>query len=243
MKDLVLWQSTAARERESRRLRDLAALHQSPDPPRELLQRLPRKLRLKIWMRWIMGFDVFLLVFALVLSSWIIQVADRASQEEIRNTRLGNDRIRDYVSQATDLEKKAKAEKTLREGEELVRKQSLDRIRVLAVICLIATFGPVLYFVLSWLRLRPELNMLRLGTPARAVITARKDGLFVSALQTSFTTDRGEVLQKWHVVFSSEVALFHEGSSIWMLYMPSRPNKMRIYGLKTTLAEVVTDTA
>lgn len=58
-------------------------------------------------------------------------------------------------------------------------------------------------------------------------------------LEMGFMTEHGESIRKKQVLREKEALLFESGSPVWMLYLPRRPKRARIYGLKSVLAEVV----
>lgn len=177
MKDTILWQSAASREREKRRLSELAALHQSVTPPSELLLPAPRKLRWKGSLKFVVVFYVLLLVFAICMTTWFCILETRFYNDTMRELQPGNERMRRYAAQTTDAEKKARAEKCIRESEEVEQKWRALNIGILAFFLMGALGIPVAHVTGSWfLHIRPELILLRGGVPVRATVTDRKHG-------------------------------------------------------------------
>jgi hypothetical protein len=148
--------------------------------------------------------------------------------------------MRHNAAQTTDPEKKAKIDKSIREGEELDRKWHTLYVVMLAVICMMAFVLPLAHATLNWfIHMRPGLILLRRGIPVRAVVVRKKRWLLATHLEVGFTTERGESIRKKQILREKESSLFQSGSPVWMLYLPSRPKMACIYGLKSALAEVV----
>jgi hypothetical protein len=239
VKDIILWQSIPAREREKQYLSQLSVLHQSTAPPRELSQRIPRTLRWKRSPKLIVGFDVAILVLAISVTIWCSILATRLHNDLVRDIRRGNEHMRHYATQATDPVEKAKAEKSLREGEEFERKWHGLYFGMLTGIFLGAFVGPVVHVCVDWFaHIRPELILLSRGIPVCATVVSKRHWLVVMQLEVGFTTERGESIRKKQVLHEKEASLFQAGGSVWMLYLPLRPKMARIYGLKSSLAEV-----
>lgn len=239
MKDVILWQSDAAREREKRYLAKLGALHQLATPPRELLLPVPRRLRWKSALKFWVGFDLVLLVAAICATIWCCMLATRLYNDTVHDIRLGNEKMRRYATQTTDPSKRAKAEKSIREGEELERRWHALHTGMLVVIFLGVLAGPVSHVIESWfLHIQPDLILLREGTPVRGTVVSKKRWFLAGHLEVGFTTERGESIRKKQVVREKEASLFQAGSPVWMLYLPRRPKRARIYGLKSACAEV-----
>lgn len=239
MKDIVLWQSTAARERKDQHLRTLVALHQSATPPPELLQPVPRKLRWKRSLKFAGVFEVVLLVFVLCGAVWCTRLATQLYDEMVRDTRRWNERMREQAGQTTDPDRKAKIEKSIREGEEVERKWAGLYVMMLAQICMMMA-GPVIHLSVSWFKqIRPELLLLREGTVVRASVVGRKNWfLLVPAVEFGFTTERGEHIRRSQPVLRAESPLFSVGDSAWVLHLPRRPKLARVYGLKSQIADI-----
>ena len=241
MKDIILWQSRGARERKERHLRELSLLHRSTMPPSELLQPVPRKLRWKRSLKFIVGFDAALLACAIGLmiaaGIWIT----RFHNDVARESRRQNEKMRQVAAQSSDADKRAKAERAIREGEEFERKWCALYVAMLAGVGL--TFvAPVFHVGVNWfIHIRPNLLLLREGAPVHAsVIQRKRTYLLVPAVEFGFTADRGEHIRRTQPLARLEARLFGVGDSVWILYLPRRPKLACIYGLKSTLARIVT---
>jgi len=242
MNDVILWQSAAARDREAQRLKALAALHQSMTPITELLQSIPRRLRWKKSLKIIVVFDLAILVLGICAAIYLCTLETRFYGETTSEARRWNEKALQHAAQANDPEQKAKAEKSIRDSEEVERKLCILHYALLASICFSMLVGPVGHVCLNWfVHIRPSLLLLREGTPVRASVVQRKRTfLFVPAVEFGFTTDQGEHIRRTQPLARSEARLFSVGDSVWILYLPRRPKLACIYGLKSALARIVT---
>jgi hypothetical protein len=240
VKDIILWQSVAAREREEKYLRTLASLHQSVTPPSELLLPVPRKLHWKRTLKFIVGFDAVLLAFAICMMIKLCALESTSYKDVATESRRHLESLHREAAHTPDLEKKAKIEKSIRDDEKFGRRWRLIHVAILVGIFGIVLVGPVTHVTLNWfIHIRPDLILLRSGVPARATVVGRKRWLLATYLEMGFTTERGESIRKKQIVREREAELFQAGSPAWMLYCPSRPSRARIYGLRSALAEVV----
>jgi hypothetical protein len=238
--DIILWQSAVAREREKWYLSELTALHQSATPPGELLLPSPRKARWKRTLKLLVGFEVMFLMLAVCMAIWGVIAETRFYSDVVRDIRWNTEKMRADAAQSTDPEKAAKIANSLRNDEELLRKWRLLHVGVLTFIFLGCLTAPVGNLCMTWyLHARPELILLRLGTPVRATVASKKRWLLATRLEMSFTTDRGESIRKKQILREKEASPFQIGGHVWMLHLPRRPKCARLYGLKAALAEVV----
>jgi hypothetical protein len=242
VKDIVLWQSKAAREREERRLRELTSLHQLTIPPRELTGPVPRKLRWKRVLRFTVAFEATMVAFMASATIWLGIRTAAFYREMERDAHQATEMLQRKAEQATDPERKARIEKAIRDGEDTDRRLLPAFGRALALVCVMPLLFFLVYSGLNWFFfIRPNLLLLRRGAPVRGSVIRQKRRLgFVPAVEFAFTTDRGEHIRRTQPVVRSEALLFNVGDSVWVLYLPRRPRTAQIYGLKSALAEVAT---
>ena len=187
-----------------------------------------------------MVFDVLLLTFTICMAIWFCILETRFYKDTMHELERGNEKMRRYAAQTTDPKKKAKAEESIHESEEVKQKWRALHIGMLTVILMGTLGNPVAHATGSWfLHIRPELILLRSGVPVRATITRRKHWLLTTRLEMGFTTERGKSVRKKQFLPKKEASLFENGTLVWMLYLPRRPKCARIYGLKSALAEIV----
>jgi hypothetical protein len=240
VKDIILWQSAAAREREKRYFTELRALHQSAIPPSELLLPIPRKLRWKRMLKFVMWLHVTLLAFVTCMAIWCVDMETQFHNDVVQGLRQHSEIVRHEATQKIDSQKRAKIEDSIREDEELLKKWRLLHAGILFAILLGVLACPVANLCMTWfIHARPELILLREGVPVRAAVIGKKSWLLVTNLLLEFTTERGESIRKKQIVRKAEAPLFPIGALTWMLYSPSRPSRARMYGLKAALGEIV----
>jgi hypothetical protein len=173
VKDIVLWQTAAARKREERNLRKLAALHQSVVPPSELLLPTPRKLHWKRSLKFMVAFDVVLLVFMICMGVRLSMVETQFYTHIVKVMRLGREKMQNKAAQTTDPERKAKIERVIRESESFDRKWLILHIVFLAAIWTMLFVLPVAHETLNWfIHVRTDLILLRRGIPVRATVSS-----------------------------------------------------------------------
>ena len=164
MKDIVLFQSSATRKRAARHLQTLELIHKTEKPPPELLHDRPRKLRWKTALKVAVAFEVVLLLVGIIGAIWMISLATRLYYDMTEDIRKSNEKMRRYAKQVADPEKKAKAKKAVREGEEVQRKWRLLAVAMIAKVLLACLVGPITHAVISWFEhARPEFLLLREG--------------------------------------------------------------------------------
>jgi len=240
VKDILLWQSTAAREREKRYLTALVALHQSTTPPSEVLSPVPRKLRWKNSLKFMMWTGVVYLVFATTMLARICSMELALYNDVATENQRSVEKLRRTAGQTVDFETKAKIERSLRENQVYGRKLLLVHIAILAWVLGIGLAYPGALVTFVWFTtIRPELILLRNGIPVRAAVVKQTPWILWKRIEMVFTTPSGESIRKKELVRTSESALFQIDSPVWMLYSPSRPSRAKIYGLKSALAELV----
>jgi hypothetical protein len=240
VKDIILWQSAAARKREEEYLTALSALHQSVYPPGELQLPVPRKLRWKRALKLAVAFDAALLVAVICMSIKFCSMEAGFYSDMATENQRHIEKLRRETVQTTDPERRAKIQKSIRESEDFGRKWRLLNAALLTLILGTVLATPSLHMTLSWFtQIRPELILLRSGIPVRGTVVSKKTWFLAKRLEIAFTTERGESIRKKQILRDREAGVFSNGSPLWMLYSPSRPTRAKIYGLRSALAEVV----
>jgi hypothetical protein len=240
VKDIILWQSAAAREWKNRYLAELSALHQSVTPPSELLLPAPRKLRWKGMLKFLAAFEVTFLLFAACMLFKLCSLESGIFKDVAMETQQHAERLRRDATDTADTTGKARIEKRIRDNEDFRRTWRLFHVATLTFILGLALAVPLLHATSAWfVVIRPDLALLRSGAPGRGTVVGRQPWFLARRLEIAFTTARGEPIRKRQVLRENEASQFENGDHVWMLYLPRRPRCARIYGLKSALAEVV----
>lgn len=235
MKDIVLWESKTARERETQHAQRLAAIHSVTTTPPELAQPSPRRLRWKKSLKVAAWCELFVLT-AILIATVVLLVKAVPLARWVHEMR--RDDIRHWSKrerETTDPEQRTKYERQRREME--------SRWWVapgIVMSALLPLAGYCVNLIVHWFtHVRPFLVLLREGTAARGTVTASKRRLLLfPSVEFVFTTERGEQIRRMRTLHKSESGIFTVGSSVWVVYLPSRPKGAQIYGLKSALAEI-----
>lgn len=243
MKDIVLFESTAGRDRREKRRQKLVAMHKSDQPPSELLAAPPRKLRWKRALRFLMAWNVTLLLIALCASIYFCVLVGRIFHELRSDLPQSEWRARQRAAHAADPEQRQQAEQTLQRYDILNRQ--LRRLQILVLVTMVVGLigVPVMHVMVSWfVHIRPELELLRHGTAVRAMVTGHSRWLgFAPRIEFGFTTERGQNTRARQLVGAAESSAFNVGDPVWVLYHPRRPRRAMVYGLRHQFAELTMD--
>ncbi len=185
-----------------------------------------------------MAFQIVIsaLIFCMLLQCVVMAI--QFNNDVLRDSKLAEERMSREAAQPITPQRRAEIDRSTRNSATFAKQFRLLQILALAYLFVMFLIGFVTPLVMFWHLVRREMILLRQGVPVRAIVTGKRRWFLNARLETCFTTDRGESINKKQLIRQAEASLFQTGGSAWMLYLPSHPSRARVYGLKSTLIEV-----